>query len=131
MQLQSKKGVSVCLVTLDKVALSVVLHMVSYSVAVSAHASSGIVGCCTRVAAAHAALCVVGYYATVIACAISHAMLGMLPPFGCCMRDAAAAKMPVPPRLLETKSRGLVDLLLLFSFPKGNLKRVFNLFVLC
>ena len=82
---KSKKTVSVCLVTLDKVALGVVLHVVSYCVAVSAHAASCMVGCCTRVAAAHTALHVVGYYMTVTACAISHATLGMLLHFGYCI----------------------------------------------
>ena len=53
---KSKKGVSVCLVTLDKVALGIVLHVVSYCVAVSAHAALCMVGCCTRIAAAHAVL---------------------------------------------------------------------------
>ena len=37
---KSKKGVSVCLATLNKVSLDVVLHMVSYCIAVSAHAAS-------------------------------------------------------------------------------------------
>ena len=64
---KSKKGVSVCLVTLGKVGLGVVLHVDSYCVAVSAHAASRVVGCCMRVAAAHAVLCMVGYYMTVTA----------------------------------------------------------------
>ena len=85
----------------------------------------------TRVAAAHAVLCMVGYYATVTACAMSCTMLGMLLHFGCCIQDAAAAAMAATPKFLEAKSRGLVDLLLLFSFPKGKLKRFFILFGLC
>ena len=80
---KSKKGVSVCLVTLNTVALRVVLQVVSYWVAVSAHAALHVVGCCTRVAAAHAALCVVGYYMIVTAHAMLHEMLGMLSQFGC------------------------------------------------
>ena len=39
--------------------------------------------------------------------------------------------MAPPPKLPEAKSGGLVDLFLLFSFPKGELKRVFVLFGLC
>ena len=75
---KNKKGVSVCLVTLNKVDLGVVLHMASNCVAVSAHTASCMVGCCMRVAAAHTVLHVVGYYATVTVCAISCAMLGMV-----------------------------------------------------
>ena len=45
--------------------MGVVLHMLSYCVAVSARAVAHMVGCCTRVAAACAALYVVGYYKTV------------------------------------------------------------------
>ena len=73
-----KKGFSVFLVTLNKIALGVVLHVVSYCVAISAHVVSHVVGCCMRRAAAYTALCVVGYYVTVIACIISRAMLSML-----------------------------------------------------
>ena len=105
--------------------------MVRYCTAVSAHVASCMVGCCTWVAAAHAVLLVIGYCATVSAHAILCAMLGMLSQFGCCIRDTAAAVMAAPPKFPETKSRGLVDLLLLFSFPKGKLKRVFVLFGLC
>ena len=36
-----------------------------------------------------------------------------------------------PLKLPEAKSRGLVDLFLLFNFPKGELKRVLVLFGLC
>ena len=57
---KSKKGVSVCLVTLDRVALGVVLHVLSYCIAVSARAVAHVVGCCTRVAAAHTVLYMVG-----------------------------------------------------------------------
>ena len=53
---KSKKGVSVCPVALDRVALGVVLHVLYYCVAVSAYVVSCMVGCCTGVAAAHAAL---------------------------------------------------------------------------
>ena len=112
---KNKKGDSVFPVTLDRVALGRVLHVLSYCVAV----------------AARAALYVVGYYASVIVLTIPHAMLGMLLQFGCCIWDAAAAAMAAPPKLPEAKSGGLVDLFLLFSFPKGELKRVFVLFGLC
>ena len=105
--------------------------MLSYCVAVAACAASRMVGCCMGVAAARAALYVVGYYASVTILTMSHAMLGMLSQFGCCIRDAAAAAMAAPPKFPEAKSRGLVDLFLLFSFPKGELKRVFVLFGLC
>ena len=80
---KSKKGVFVCLVTLDKVALGVVLHVVSYCVAVYAHAASCVVGCYTRVAAVYAALHMVEYYLTVTTCSMSRTMLGMLLQFGC------------------------------------------------
>ena len=122
---KSRKGVSVCPVTLDMVVLGVVLHVVCYCIAVSAHSASHMVGCCTRVAAAYAALCIVDYYATVTVCTILHTTLGMLLQFGCCIRDAVAAVIAAPPKFLEAKSRGLVHLLLLFSFPKGKLKRFF------
>ena len=59
---KSKIGVSVCLVTLEKVALGGVLHVIRYCIAVFAHA----------------ALYVIGYYMTVTACAILQATLGML-----------------------------------------------------
>ena len=62
---------------------------------------------------------------------VMHARLGMLSQFGCCIQDAAAAAMAAPPKFPEAKSRGLVDLFLLFSFPKGELKRFFVLFGLC
>ena len=128
---KSKKGVSVCPVTLDRVALGGVLHMLSYWVAVAAHAASRMVGCCTGVVAACTALYVVGYYASVTALTMLHATLGMLSQVGCCIQDAAAAVIAAPPKLPEAKSRGLIDLFLLFSFPKGELKRVFVLFGLC
>ena len=82
---KSKKGVSVCPTTLDKVALGEFLHVVSYCVAVTAYAALRIVGCCMRVAAAYAELCMVGNYASVIAHTISCAMLGILSQFGCCI----------------------------------------------
>ena len=125
---KSKIGVSVCLVTLDRVALGGALHMLSYCVVVSACAVSCMVGCCTGVAAACAALYIVGYYASVTVLTISHATLGMLLQFGCCIQNAAAAAMAAPPKLPEAKSRGLVNLYLLFSFPKREPKRIFVLF---
>ena len=128
---KSKKGVSVCPVTLDRVALGIVWHVLSCCVAVSARAASHTVGCCTRVAAACAVLYVVGYYMTVTVVPRSCTRLGMLSQVGCCIQDAAAAAMAAPPKFPEAKSRGLVDLFLLFSFPKGELKRFFVLFGLC
>ena len=80
-----KKGVSVRLVTLDKVALGGVLHVVRYCIAVSADSALHLVGCCMRVAAEHIVLCMVHYYITVTACATSCTMLGMLSQFGCCI----------------------------------------------
>ena len=62
---KSKKGVSVCLVTLDRVALGIEWHVLSCCVAVSARAASCVVGCCLKVAAACTVLYVVGYYVTV------------------------------------------------------------------
>ena len=82
---KSKKRISVCPVTLDRVALGGMLHMLSYCVAVAAHAASCMVGCYTGVAAAHTALYVVGYYAPVTVLTISHAMVGMLLQFGDCI----------------------------------------------
>ena len=116
---------------LDKVTLGVVLHVVSTRVAVFAYAESCVVGCCTRVAPAHAVLCMVSNYVTVTERAMSYTTLGMLSQFGCCIRDAEAAAMAVPPKFPEAKSRGLADLLLIFGFPKEKLKRVFVLFGLC
>ena len=75
---KSTKGVSIYLVSLDKVALGIVLHVGSYCMELSAHAALYMVGCCMRVAAAHTVLHMVGYYTTVIACVMSHAALGML-----------------------------------------------------
>ena len=89
------------------------------------------VSCCTRVAASHAELHMVGYCVIVTACTMLWTMLGKLSQFGYFIQDAAAAAMAEPPKLPESKSRGLVDLFLLFSFPKGKLKRVFVLFGLC
>ena len=83
------------------------------------------------VAATCAALYVVGYYALVTVSTMSYATLGILSQFGCCIRDAAAAVMAALPKFPEAESRGLVDLFLLFSFPKGKLKRFFVLFGLC
>ena len=128
---KSKKGISVCPVPLDKVALGEVLHVVRNCVPVSAHAISCVVSCCIRVAAAHIVLYVVGYCMIVTIHAMLHAILGMLSQFGSPIRDAAAAAMAAPPKFPEAKSRGLVDLLLLYSFPKGELKRFFVPFGLC
>ena len=125
---KSEKWVSVCPVTLDRVALGGVLHMLSYCVAVATCAASHMVGCCMGVAAARAVLYVVGYYASVTLSTMLHATLGMLSQFGCCIQDTGAAAMAAPPKFPEAKSRGLVGLFLLFSFPKGELKRVFVLF---
>ena len=80
---KSKKGVSVCPVTLDRVALGGVVHVLSYWVAVAAPAASHMVGCCTGVAAACTVLYVVGYYASVTIVTMSHAMLGILSQVGC------------------------------------------------
>ena len=63
---------------MDKVALSVVLHVLSNCIAGSAHAALYVVGCCMRVAAAHIVLCVVSYYVLVTAYAMLHTTLGML-----------------------------------------------------
>ena len=82
---KNKKGVSVCPVTLDRVALGRVLHMLSYCVAIAACAASCMVGCCTGVAAARAALYVVVYYASVTVLTMPHAMLGMLLQFCYCI----------------------------------------------
>ena len=125
---KSKKGVTVCPVTLDKVALDLVLHMVSYCVAVSAHTALCVVGCYMRVPAAHAALCMVGYYMTVLVYTISHATLVMLSQFGYCKLDVAAVTIAAPPKFPQAMSGGLVDLFLLFSFPKKKLKRYSVLF---
>ena len=124
---KSKKGVSIWLVTLDKVTLGGVFHVVRYCVAVSAHVASCVANSCTWVEAAHAALCMMGFCVTVT----KRAILGMLLQFGCCIQDAAAVVIAAPPKSPEAKSRGLVDLFLLFTFPRGQLKRVFILFGLC
>ena len=116
---------------MNSIALGIVLHVLNYSTAVSACAASFMFGCCTRLAAVHAVLCIVDYYAAVTAHAMVHAMLGMLLQFGCCIQDAAATVMEASLKIPEVKSRGLVDLFLLFSFPKGELKRFFVLFGLC
>ena len=39
--------------------------------------------------------------------------------------------MEAPPKFPEAKSRGLIDLFLLFSVPKGELKRILVQFGLC
>ena len=83
------------------------------------------------VAAVHAVLYVVGYYVTVTIPTMLCARVAMLSQFGCYTQDAAAAAMAARPKFPEAKSRGLVDLFLLFSFPKGELKRFFVLFGLC
>ena len=57
---KSKKGVSVCPVTLDRVALGGVVHILSYWVAVAARAALCMVGCYMGVAAACAVLYMVG-----------------------------------------------------------------------
>ena len=129
MQGKSKKGVSVCIATLNNVTLGVVLHMISNCVAVSAHAR--LVGCCTRVAAAYAALCMVVYYVTVTVHAMSCTIFGMLSQFGCLHARCSSCCNTALPKFPEAKSRGLLDLCLLFSFPKGKLKRIFVLFELC
>ena len=105
--------------------------MLSCYIAVSACAASCMFGCCTGVAATYAVLYVVGYYASVTVLIMLQAMLGMLLQFGCYIRDAAATVMAAPPKFPEAKSRGLIDLFLLFTFPKGDLKRIFILFGLC
>ena len=107
---KSKKGVSVCPATLDRVSLGVVLHILSYCVAVSARAVARMVGYFTRVAAACTALYIVGYYMKVTLLTMLHARLGMLSQVGCCTRDTAAATMAAPLKFPEAKSRGLVDL---------------------
>ena len=48
MKQQKQKGVSVCPVTLDMLALGIELDVISCCVAVSAHAALCVVGCCTR-----------------------------------------------------------------------------------
>ena len=83
------------------------------------------------VAIARAVLYMVVYYVKVTVLTMLHTRLGMLLQFGCCIQDAAAAAMATPPKFPEAKSRRLVDLFLLFSFPKGELKRFFVLFGLC
>ena len=98
---KSKKGFSVCPVTLDKVALGIVLHVVSYCVAVFVHVASPMVGCCMGVAAAYAVLHMVGYYIMITTRVKSCPMLGMLLQFGCCIRDVAAAAIAAPPKFPE------------------------------
>ena len=105
--------------------------MLSCCVAVAACAASCMVGCCTGVAAARTVLYVVGYYVSMTVLTRSHATLGILSQFGCCIQNTAAAAMAALPKVPEAKSRGLIDLFLLFSFPKGELKRIFVLFGLC
>ena len=116
---------------METVAFDIVLHVLSYCIAVSARAVLCMVGCYIGVAAACIVLYVVGYYVTVSVLTMSHERLGMLLQFGCCIQDAAAAVMAAPPKFPEFKSRGLVKLFLLSSFTKGELKRLFVLFGLC
>ena len=130
MKQQKQKG-GLCPVTLDRVALGIEWHMLSCCVAVSACAVLRMFGCCTRVAVTCAVLNMVGYYMTVTVVPRLCTRLGMLSQVGCYIQDAAAAAMAAPPKFPKAKSRGLVDLFLLFSFPKGELKRVFVLFGLC
>ena len=75
---KSKKGVSVCPVTLDRVTLGGVLHVLSFCVAIAVRAASCMVVCCTGVAAARAVLYMIGYYASVTILTILHVTLGML-----------------------------------------------------
>ena len=128
---KSKMGVSVCPVTLNRIALGIEWHVLSCCVAVSACAASHMVGCCMREAAACAALYDVGYYVTVTVVPRLHSRLGMLLQVGCCIQDAEAAVMAAPPKYPEAKSRGLLDLFLLFNFPKGELKKFCVPFGLC
>ena len=94
--------------------------MLSYCVAVAACAASHMVGCCMGVAAACTVLYVVGYYTSVTVLTMSHATLGMLLQFGYFIQDATASVIAAPPKLPEAKSRGLINLFLLFNFPEGN-----------
>ena len=89
------------------------------------------VGYCTRVLAACTAVYMVGYYVTVTVVPRSCTRLGMLSQVGCYIQHAAAAAIMAPPKSPEAKSRGLLELILLFNFPKGELKRFFVLFGLC
>ena len=73
----------------------------------------------------------VGYYVTVTVLTMSRAGLGMLLQFGCCIQDTAASVMAAPPKFPGAKSRGLADFFFLFSFPKGELKRLFVMVGLC
>ena len=114
---KNKKGVSVCLVTLYRIALGVVLHMLRYCVAVSALAVSHMVGYCMGVAVACAAPYVVGYYVTVTACSMSNAMLGMLSQFGYCIRDTAAAVIARPPKNPRGQVQRTSIPLFAFQFP--------------
>ena len=113
----SKKGVSVCPVTLDRVALGIGWHILSFCVAVSARVASRMVGCCSKVAAACAVLYVVGYYVTVTEVPRSRTSLGMLLQVCCCIQDAAATAMAVPPKFPEAKSRGTTRPLFAHQFP--------------
>ena len=128
---RKKKGVCVCPVTLNWVTLVVVLYVLSYCAAVFACVASRMVSCCTGVEAACAALYMVGYYAIMTVLTMLHAWLGLLSQFCCCIWDAAGTAMVTPPKFPEAKSRGLIDIFLLFSFPKGKLKRFFVLFGKC
>ena len=66
------------MVILGRVALGVVLHVVSYCIVVSAYAASHMVGYWMGVAAACTVLYVVGCYVTMTVLTILHAWLGML-----------------------------------------------------
>ena len=80
------------------------------------------VGYCMGVAAACAALYVVGYYMTVAALMISRTRLGMLSQFSCCIQDAAAAAIAALTKFPQAKSIGLVDLFLLVALEQSFLK---------
>ena len=95
---KSKNGVSVCPVTLDRVALGLVLYVLSYCIAISASAAAHVVGCCMRVAAACAVLYVVYYYVIVTLLTMLCTRLGMLLQVSCCIQDPAAAVMAAPPK---------------------------------
>ena len=72
-----------------------------------------------------------GYYVAMTEVPRSRTRLGMLSQVGCCIQEAAAAAMAALTKFPEAKSKGLLDLFLLFSFPKEELKRLFVLFRLC
>ena len=78
-----------------------------------------------RVAVACTVLYLVGYYVTVTVVLRSRTRLGMLSQVSCFIQDAAAAMMAAPPKYPDANSRGLLDLFLLFSFPRVELKSFF------